>query len=388
MDSYIVVGGILTWVSLPTSSAFPLMSLRNGTVLSLPDEPISAIMRAQWQSPGDLLSILMIIGGDIVQKALAQLSGGALVPVTFSFGWVAYAFGALMSAVGDGRIMPPTDCPSVVINSQDGYVRDNQSWVLGRLLRDFEKPCERGLRVVVFKALPRTEPPPPDWIWYLGAATIVLQLGIAVVPYALYGDWGILLITLCGTALAFCHGALPQWRLEKWKGRKNPKKIVSITRGNGSENVMVVLGNRNGIDLEDLAGARVPELPHTRIFAAILATAWLVLLITVAGYKIDSWYLLGIGLVGMAQNVVAAGAPRSMSAHGIPLEYIETIQYEKVMKTLQELEDKYPSVGASLLPVFFPGKLREDEQKWWDERIASIKTRKAKIEHEAMSEKQ
>ena len=241
---------------------------------------------------------------------------------------------------------------------------------------------------MVFKALPRTEPPAPDWIWYLGAATIVLQLGIAVVPYALYADWGILLITLCGTALAFCHGALPQWRLEKWKGRKNPKKIVSITRGNGSENVMVVLGNRNGIDLEDLAGARVPELPHTRFFAAILAVAWLVLLITVAGFKIDSWYLLGIGLVGMAQNVVAAGATRSMSAHGIPLEFIEKIQYEKVMKTLQELEDKYPSVGASLLPVFFPGKLREDEQKWWDERVASIKIRKARIEQEAMSEKQ
>lgn len=32
-------------------------------------------LASQWRNPNDVLTILMIIGGDIVQKALAQLSG-------------------------------------------------------------------------------------------------------------------------------------------------------------------------------------------------------------------------------------------------------------------------------------------------------------------------
>ena len=59
-------------------------------------------LSSQWQNPGDILSLLLLIGGDIVQKAIAQLFGvyvqpvrGSpriyLTPVAFSFGWVGYA---------------------------------------------------------------------------------------------------------------------------------------------------------------------------------------------------------------------------------------------------------------------------------------------------------
>jgi hypothetical protein len=54
----------------------------------------------QWRGPHDVLSILLILGPDIIQGALAQLSGSYLTPVVFSFGWVAYAFSALLSASG------------------------------------------------------------------------------------------------------------------------------------------------------------------------------------------------------------------------------------------------------------------------------------------------
>jgi hypothetical protein len=40
----------------------------------------------RWGQPTDVFSVLLILGGDIVNKALAQLAGGTITPVSFSFG--------------------------------------------------------------------------------------------------------------------------------------------------------------------------------------------------------------------------------------------------------------------------------------------------------------
>ncbi len=40
----------------------------------------------QWKNPGDVFSVLLILGGDVVGRALAQLAGSAVTPVAFSFG--------------------------------------------------------------------------------------------------------------------------------------------------------------------------------------------------------------------------------------------------------------------------------------------------------------
>ena len=53
---------------------------------------VAAELVAQWANPADISTILLIIGGDVVQKAFAQGSGKFYVPVCFSFGCVAYAF--------------------------------------------------------------------------------------------------------------------------------------------------------------------------------------------------------------------------------------------------------------------------------------------------------
>lgn len=42
--------------------------------------------RAQWTHPGDVFSVLLILGGDVVARALAQLAGSRWTPVAFSFG--------------------------------------------------------------------------------------------------------------------------------------------------------------------------------------------------------------------------------------------------------------------------------------------------------------
>lgn len=41
---------------------------------------------SQWSNPGDVFSVLLILGGDVVARALAQLTGSRITPVAFSFG--------------------------------------------------------------------------------------------------------------------------------------------------------------------------------------------------------------------------------------------------------------------------------------------------------------
>lgn len=51
----------------------------------------SAWLINQWSNPSDIFTILLLIGGDVVRVAVAQLCVGPvpyLTPVTFSFGWV------------------------------------------------------------------------------------------------------------------------------------------------------------------------------------------------------------------------------------------------------------------------------------------------------------
>lgn len=41
---------------------------------------------AQWINPGDVFSILLLLPSDVIARALAQLTGNGLAPVSFSFG--------------------------------------------------------------------------------------------------------------------------------------------------------------------------------------------------------------------------------------------------------------------------------------------------------------
>lgn len=46
----------------------------------------SGQFRDQWENPSDVFSVLLILGGDVVSRALAQLAGSRVTPVAFSFG--------------------------------------------------------------------------------------------------------------------------------------------------------------------------------------------------------------------------------------------------------------------------------------------------------------
>lgn len=314
--------------------------------------------------------------------------------------------------------MPLPDYTCKVINGKTGYVRDNSSWIIGRIVRDFEgwmdegkkggpirkqldrmieerwrmdknaaeskaidlgkplepttKPLQAGLCVSVYKA-EKAQPGYPgyDLIYFIGFATIFVQLGIAAIPYGVFGDWGILLVTICGIILSLASGSLSQWSEEKWACRKESRKTVILTRGNGSQHAIVIVSDGEGLDLEDLAAGPMNVYASTskwtRAAIIILAVCWILLLITTAGIKQNTWFLLAIGGIGILQNIYVAGQMRFPDAFGVPLKFEGVIGEIKVMKTLFAVEGKYPRLGKSLLDTFFPGKLRPDEYQKWEE---------------------
>ncbi|KAI0773071.1 hypothetical protein BD413DRAFT_472922 [Trametes elegans] len=348
-------------------------------------DPYFSAESSSWKSPDDILSILMIIGGDIVQRAVAQLVGSGpwhFAPVAFSFGWLAYSVSALTAAVGDGRLMPQPDFTTYVVNAKTGYVRENASWVLGRLLRDHEKRTFKGgsLTVAFYHTAPErghAGVPGRDWVYWSGVLVILAQLAVAVVPGARHGNWIVLVVTFGGTLLALTASGLPQWREEKYAARPvdptRGREVVCITRGNGSTFIMVVVSDRAGIRLEDLAGGRDKRRTVTSVMSAVLCILWIVLLLTVEGLDGDAWYLLAIGALGMAQNVVAAGVQRSADALGFHFREFskdDLIREEKVMKTLMRAEERERGVGLCMLQLFFPGELRPEEKAYWDRKRA------------------
>ena len=295
------------------------------------------------------------------------------------------------------------DCKCIVINGKSGYAKENSSWIIGRMVRDFHywkhkeiqaetdkvvdekwvqrkkidanesRPLQAGLVVSIYMP---SRPMIPgearrDLLYWIGLPVMILQVGIAAIPCGVSGDWGILLITVCGTLLAIWTGSLSQWKDEKWACRTNTRQNFVLTRGNGSQHAIVILGDGRGFDFEDLAsGPSNGVLPVssglTRLNVLLLACLWILLLITAAGLKTNTWFLLAVGGIGILQNIYVAGAQRSPESFGVPLEYVRVFANVKAMETLLEVESQYKNLGRSMLDTFFPGKLRADEKARWD----------------------
>jgi hypothetical protein len=292
-----------------------------------------------------------------------------------------------------------------VIAAKNGYTRNSTSWVIGRMLRDYEfwmdtavlarlatmlderlrylrrntkagtpvpHPGQTGLCISVYEPS-RTKTagePTHDLIYWSGLAVTVGQLVIAAIPIATSGDWSIFMITVGGTVFALITGSLPQWRAEKWACRRNSPSTYILTRGNGAQHAIVILGNGRGLNLEDLAVAGQMKYPSSdmlmRLCLAVISILWVSLLIAAAGLASNTWYLLAVGAVGILQNVLVAGWRRDPSALGVHLDFREVIGEMTAMDALLALEASYTRVGRSLLPIFFPGELLPEEVARWD----------------------
>jgi hypothetical protein len=331
------------------------------------------------------------------------------------------------NSVIDGRLMPDTDnLDTIVVGASSGHARTAKSWVLGRLLRDMDdkldkemdgeaphippdgvqdpkgisplgqssqkKPWE-ALRVSVYRVAERPPcdhgVPVLDWVWFSGFVVILVQLGISIIPWIIHKDWIYFLLTATGNSMAIVGASLPQWKEEKWACPKNGGATVTLTRGNGSRHAIVIKGKRGvGLDFEIMAqGTRTSHASvSTRFATGMLALLWIVFLITVSGIKQHTWCkvsngivksrltqadIVAIGLLGSMQNILVAGVTREPSALGVHLDFVETIRGPRVAKVLRELEEKHPSVGTSLLSVFFPGGLRakDNDLDFWQEAM-------------------
>lgn len=173
-----------------------------------------------------------------------------------------------------------------------------------------------------------------DTTWWTAIAAVPLQLLIAAIPVMLSRrNWTILLVTTMGTILAILTSSMVQWRKEKFACRKDSKAGYIITRGNGHSHVFMILyGRLSGktssgskkqspkgisLNLEDLAVPTLPTSTKTKVSTVLLAMCWTFLLVTVAGLKRDAWFLLGVGLVGMVQNVYAVTMERGPDGNGV-----------------------------------------------------------------------
>lgn len=302
-----------------------------------------ALLLAQWKNPKDILSILLLLGPDIVRNSVAQLAGRVVSPAAFSFGRVAYSTAALVHAFGgelssscvflrilkilmlDGRLMLSSDLSNtIIVHAESGHCRASTNWVLGRILRDaqdrvhanklskkpkFTSQSRKGHTTAIDKSHPEWEAlrvevyegdsssvtqqgiPVLDWVWHSGVIVILLQPWLSLVAWIIHNDWAPFLITISGTALAVAEASLPQWRREKWLCLKKGSSTVSITQGNGSRYAMLILGHENvGLNLGIMATAVTPfhSTRFTRLMSCILALLWICLLITVAGLQENS----------------------------------------------------------------------------------------------------
>lgn len=394
----------------------------------------SAELASQWINPGDVSTILLALGGDVVQKAFSQGTGKVYVPVCFSFGCVAYAFIALVGIIGDGRLLSPPDYPCKLFNLRSGYHLESKSFVLSRLLRDLEAiesrntdgdedtngdydPNGYALRISVFEATwngnDRTQFS-WSWIHLVGFIVTLLQFTLAAIPVIVNRTWSVLLITAAGTVLVQWTGLLPQWRAEKLPNRQRSPEIYALTSGNGSREVMVILGYGRCLDLESLAASqsprngrpwekfrwlskpqqgynKEPSIPRrntflrkakkcntglfqgfpvgfiiTQVSCGCLSVLWLLLLVNVSAGSMfpESWCLIGVGALGMFQNAWLAARELSPEMRNIPLKRVDQIKARKVMDCIMDFHTIY-ELGEPLRDEFFPGRLRPAEQAWW-----------------------
>jgi len=256
-----------------------------------------------------------------------------------------------------------------------------------------------------------------------------LQLVIASIPTILWGNWSILFMTVVGTILAVISASLREWRLEKYQARRHSKQTYAITRGNGHRHIFIIQpGDPEpisrkypGLNLIDLAGSVRKADDLTRTKTVILSIIWIWFLITVGGLKENTWFLMIIGIIGMAQNVWVAGRHQPSQAHGIPLQINDTYgkslqgakpipglevrrkflmkqkisnsiytssKQRKAMLILQDVEFEHPTVGRALVTEFFPkDSWSAKEIAWWRSAEDYSDYRKAKEKYDQEKEK-
>lgn len=411
---------ILTQLFIFYAKATPLPgdSVANQTSFES-SNAVQEYFRQQGSNPYGVVAVLLLVGGDVIQKAMAQQTGSKtsfFTPVAFSFGWVSYAFQCLASAMGSRVYMPPPENSSWVVNIESGDRRENRSWLLGRLLRDLELEnaeadgAESPLIVTVYQlstgpGIPKPKHPKRDLLWHSYWVVVLGQLFVASIPVWFHGwnDYSTLVIVGAGNVLALISASLSNMRREKFQGSpKGSNSSYALTRGNGHTHVFIILPNDiGGLSDPHTPSRRFSKLPHLDQMATAryqagkwsylltdfpLALLWVILLIFVGNLNSHAWVLVAAGMLGTIHNVLVSAWPRDPAAHGLPLVEFSRghsssrFMGTSVMKVLTDVEREFPGAGHSLRPIFFPGRETKANKRLWTEedvKFSTLKKRRA-----------
>jgi hypothetical protein len=127
--------------------------------------------------------------------------------------------------------------------------------------------------------------------------------------------------------------------------------------------------------LEDLASGARSGVGRFRarwrlqLIVTCFTVLWVVLLITVDGLRVYTWYLIAIGAIGSFHAVFLSRMHLMPEQVRIPLRYTGiSIVENRVMTALKEAEVKMPGLGLALLDNYFPSDLPDSERVFWEER--------------------
>ncbi|KAL8690824.1 MAG: hypothetical protein Q9218_003820 [Villophora microphyllina] len=220
-----------------------------------------------------------------------------------------------------------------------------------------------------------------DGIWFFAWTRIIVQFLVALLPLICYGDASTLVLTSSGTNLALFCGWLPRWKEEKWCGRENTKHDFCLLEGSGGLHVMVVCGNGEGWNFEDLAGGRVLDCNYIGVSTFVQILLWVRLLVAVAREEGQTWFLMTVGGVGILQNIIIAGYGRRASAFKFYLRKRKGLHHPQVRDALCQLEEEVPDAGCALRPIWSSRRATESDNEAFEGAVARRNRRRGqKIE--------
>ncbi|KAI9060787.1 hypothetical protein FKP32DRAFT_1595110 [Trametes sanguinea] len=328
------------------------------------------LSRIAEANPSTVIPALMVLGADVLNRA--QSVPGAS---PFTVGWP----GLLVGLLARNRTSAPVELPCTVINAKSGYARTNRSPILEHLLRSHgSDPSRGGLAVTFLYTSERPGLPTGDVVTGTALSVTTAQLLVAgVLSFLGIGSEDVPIVVAIGALLTNAAGFIlrHQQQKELHSARAVPEKrrdVVCITSGNGSSEAVVVISEGGGVRIEDLAAGRASGLGFaTSLGIVVLLALWAGLLVLITTLsRVDAWLVLAECAIGAAYTVLAAKTWRSDAALGFRFaeEKKKVVRANKVMEALMKAEEFESGVGSTLLPIYFPGKLRPEEELWWAER--------------------
>ncbi|KAI0367089.1 hypothetical protein BV20DRAFT_970961 [Pilatotrama ljubarskyi] len=291
---------------------------------------------------------------------------------------------SVFTQIAHGRSTLPVESATTVINAKSGYARRNRSAVLEHLLHSHsQEPVRGSLTVTFLYTSQRPGAPAKDAISYAAIAAITIQLvGAGILPILGVASQRVFAVTAAGILLSTAAGTVlrRQQQKELCSARDvhpDRREVACITSGNGSADAVVIVSEGGGVRIEDLAAGRAGGLGFApTLGVGVLLALWTIVLLALTTLeRSDAWSMLALSGVGAAYTAYAARKWRSSAALGFNFsgETKKVVRADKVMEVLMKAEEIETGVGSALLPIFFPGQLRVEEELWWAERKQALK---------------